>query len=105
MANFHVWNKIHRIGKDEVAGILNGTCIIQEKIDGANVSIWLDDDGNITCGSRKKVLGLNGGFNGFCDWVKESDAVKKFFKAFPDSRLNGEWLVKHTIPYKETAYR
>ncbi len=105
MADFHVWNKIHRLGKDEVAEILNGTCIIQEKIDGANVSIWLDDNGDITCGSRKRVLGLDGGFNGFCDWVRGYEELKRLFSLTPDVRLNGEWLVKHTIPYKETAYR
>ena len=105
MAKHRKWNKIHALHKDEVRDILNGTCIIQEKVDGANVSIWLNDEGEITCGSRTKELGLNGGFNGFCDWVRESQAVKDFFNSFPRERLNGEWLVKHTIQYHETEYK
>lgn len=100
---FKKYPKIHRLGKDETIGILEGTCYVQEKIDGANVSIWLDKRGEVTCGSRNREL--TEGFNGFVEWVKGSENVKEFFQENPTLRLYGEWLVKHTIAYNETAYR
>lgn len=96
------YEKIHRLGKDEVDGILEGTCYIQEKIDGANTSIWVED-GEIKCGSRNNVL--ESGFNGFVDYVKNHEGIQKLLKKHPEYRLFGEWLVRHTIAYNETAYK
>lgn len=42
---FIKYPKIHRLGKEETEGILNALCYIQEKIDGANTSIWIGEDG------------------------------------------------------------
>lgn len=103
MSVFKKYPKIHRLGKEETEGILIGDCHIEEKIDGANVSIWLDKRGEITCGSRNKEL--SEGFNGFVDWVKGSQGVKDFFRDNPTLRLYGEWLVRHTIAYVETNYK
>lgn len=100
---FKKYPKIHRLGKEEVEGILEGKCYIQEKIDGANTSIWLDKRGEITCGSRNREL--TEGFNGFIDFIKSDERLKKFFIKYPTYRLYGEWLVRHTIQYKETAYK
>ena len=38
---FRKYKKIYRLGKDETIGILKGTVNITEKLDGANVSVWL----------------------------------------------------------------
>lgn len=100
---FKKYPKIHRLGKEEVEGILDGKCYIQEKLDGANTSVWLDKRGEITCGSRNREL--SEGFNGFVDFVKSDERFKKFFKDNPNVRLYGEWLVRHTISYNETAYK
>lgn len=100
---FKKYPKIHRLGKDETIGILNGVCTIQEKIDGANVSIWIDKRGEITCASRNRELFE--GFNGFVEYVKNDERFKKLFEKYPGYRLYGEWLVRHTISYKETAYK
>jgi len=99
---FKKYNKIHRLGKDETNGILDGVCFIQEKLDGANTSIWVDD-GEIQMGSRNQQL--KGGFNGFCDYVNAHEGIKSLLSIMPDFRLYGEWLVRHTISYSETAYK
>ncbi len=94
--------KIHRLGSDENEGILLGECFIQEKIDGANTSIWVAD-GEIKCGSRNNEL--SGGFNGFVDYAKGHLGINALLIDHPNYRLYGEWLVRHTILYKETAYK
>jgi hypothetical protein len=105
MLNEHKnYGKIHRIGKEEVEGILIGKCSIQEKVDGANTSIWLDSDGNLKMGSRTRILG-DEEFNGFVPYVKNHEGIIDFLDKNPTMRLFGEWLVRHTVEYKETAYR
>lgn len=99
---FKSYKKIHRLGAEENDGILVGTCYIQEKIDGANTSIWLSD-GQIKCASRSQPV--ESGFNGFVDYVKSQEGFVNFFNDHPDWRLYGEWLVRHTIAYDETVYR
>jgi hypothetical protein len=64
MSQFRHYGKIHRLGKKETEGVLIGSVSIQEKVDGANTSIWLDDEGNIQMGSRTRTLG-EGEFNVF----------------------------------------
>ncbi len=100
---FRPYNKIHRLGKEEVEGILIGTCAIQEKIDGANTSIWLED-GVVKCASRSRVLG-DEEFNGFTSYVKNHEGIQKLVRDLPNHIFYGEWLVRHTIHYKETAYK
>ena len=41
--SFERYHKIYRIEKSENQGILDGLCHVQEKIDGANASIWMHD--------------------------------------------------------------
>lgn len=99
---FKKYPKIHRLGKEETEGILEGVVHIEEKIDGANVQIWMED-GELQCGTRNNHI--KEGFNGFVDYVKNSEPIKKFFEQNPNMRLYGEWLVRHTISYKETSYK
>lgn len=101
--SFKRYPKIHRLGKEETDGILEGTCTIQEKVDGANTSIWVDKRGDITCGSRSREL--TDGFNGFVDYVREHSGIKRLLGDHPTWRLYGEWLVRHTIQYNEAAYK
>lgn len=88
---FRSYGKIHHLGKEETDGILLGTCYIEEKIDGANTSIWMDAEGNIKCGSRTRILGEEE-FNGFVPFVKSTPKIWEFLNAFPKYRLYGEWL-------------
>lgn len=102
--SFKRYPKIHRLGKEETEGILTGFCTIQEKVDGANTSVWIDKRGEITCGSRSREL--TEGFNGFVDYIKEHEGINQLLKDHPTWRLCGEWLVPHTIRnYRPTVYR
>ena len=74
---FKTYPKIHRLGKEETDGLIEGTeetlfLTIQEKIDGANTSIWMDKDGVVQCGSRTRQLPADESFNGFVEWAKGS---------------------------------
>lgn len=100
--NFKKYPKVHRLGKDETEGILEGVVHVEEKIDGANVSIWFED-GELQMGSRSQSI--TEGFNGFCDYVRSHPTISKVFEKYPNIRLYGEWLVRHTIAYKETSYK
>jgi hypothetical protein len=104
--NFLKYPKIHRLGKDETIGILKGTVNITEKLDGANLSCFLAEDGTIHVCSRNNDLTLNGNaFNGAVEYMNNHEGIKKYLSEFPTHRLYGEWLVRHTLAYKETAYK
>lgn len=102
---FVKYHKIHRLGKEETDGILEGECFIQEKIDGANASIWLDDDGLIQLGSRNRHLASDESFNGFREYVDGHDGIKGLLSKMPTARLYGEWLIKHSVDYSAVSYR
>lgn len=99
---FKKYPKIHRLGKEETDGILTGTCYVEEKIDGANTSIWIED-GEIKTASRSQIV--TSGFNGFVDYVRSNQNINNLLKDNPTFRLYGEWLVRHTIAYNELAYK
>jgi len=112
MSVFHSYEKVERLEKEECDGLLNSSCYIFEKIDGANAQVYLDTEtGEIAFGSRNRVLGIGDNlvsgdsFRGFANWVKENhDKLKQFFDRYPDFILMGEWLVKHTVKYSPDAY-
>lgn len=101
------YKKIHRLGAEENDGILIGKCYIQEKIDGANASIWWDSDTNqVHYGSRTRDLrAANDNFNGFGDWMAKNPQVGAYLEKNQLVRLNGEWLVRHSIGYHEASYK
>lgn len=101
--SFKKYPKIHRLGKDETLGILEGEVHVQEKVDGANASIWIED-GIVQCGSRSRHL-ENEGFNGFVPYAQSHIGIKDLLTEHSEYRLYGEWLVRHTISYDETAYK
>lgn len=77
---------------------------ISEKVDGSNASICYDVDTNkLIAFSRKQELSYNNTLNGFWNWVQTLD-VTPFLK-YPNYVFFGEWLVPHTVQYKEDAYR
>lgn len=102
---FKQYKKIQALHKEECEGILEGTCYIQEKVDGANASIWIED-GKVHCGSRTRDLTLAGdGFNGFVEYVKTHQGINSLLSTRSNFRLYGEWLVRHSIGYHEKSYR
>ncbi len=99
---FIEYKKIKRLGHEETDGILDTEVHVQEKIDGANVSLWMED-GEMKMASRTRVL--TEGFNGFCEYVMAHKGIERLIVAYPNYRLYGEWLVRHTVAYDETAYK
>lgn len=103
---FRKYDKIYRLGKDETDGILSGLVNVTEKLDGANLSVWLGDGGEIRVGSRNNDLTANGNeFNGAVHYCNAHQGIKELLTAYPTYRLYGEWLVRHTLAYNETAYK
>jgi hypothetical protein len=107
---FTKYPKIHRLGKEETDDLLTGDegtlfVTVEEKIDGANTSIWLDDAGVVQCGSRTRQLPADESFNGFTEWARNQESIVSYLNEHPDRILYGEWLVRHTISYNETAYK
>lgn len=101
---YRPYPKIHRLGKEETDGILDEPVIVQEKIDGANISIF-QLDGKLRCGTRTRMLPEDESFNGFQEAVQGNLQLAMFFSREPNKILYGEWLVKHTITYPDEAYK
>lgn len=99
---FIAYPKIHRLGKEETTNILDHEVIIEEKIDGANTSIWREEyDLHFASRTQEKTEG----FNGFVDYVKNNTEIQELLMSNVDYRLFGEWLVRHTVAYNELSYR
>lgn len=104
MSEYKKYPKVHRLGKEETDGILLQPVTIQEKIDGANISIY-QRSGVLHCGTRTRELPEDESFNGFQEAVKGNSQIAMWLSRNPDCILYGEWLVKHTISYPDEAYR
>lgn len=97
---FYKYPKIHHLGKEETEGVINGYMYLQEKIDGANASVWIED-GVIKAGKRSSETN---DFNGLPEYVRAHEGINSYLKENPTHHLFGEWLVRHTISYVPTAY-
>lgn len=106
MKEFAKYQHIERFGHDKVADINLGLCHIFSKIDGANASVWLGDDGKIHAGSRKKELSEEFDNHGFYKYITQDKRIRDLLNARPELRLFGEWLVPHTLKiYRFDAWR
>ncbi|MDE5772341.1 MAG: RNA ligase family protein [Ruminococcus sp.] len=79
--------------------------IIQEKIDGSNVSFQYDSEtDSLQCFSRNQMLSAENTLRGYYEWIQKLD--KELVKSVLGDRLRmfGEWLVKHTVKYPEERY-
>lgn len=103
---FKKYQHICRFGEDETDGIEFGNCYVFYKIDGTNSSVWLDDDGNIACGSRTRKLTLEKDNQGFMANIIKDENIKAYLDKHPNHRLYMEWLVPHSLKtYREDAWR
>lgn len=75
---------------------------ISEKVDGANASITLDDDGSLIAYSRKNELNATNNLRGFWNFVQTLDKDK--FQDLGNKIAFMEWLVPHTVKYNKDAY-
>jgi hypothetical protein len=102
-----IYPKIHRLGKSENEGILEHRVHVQEKIDGANLSIWLDPEtSEMRVGSRKNdVTEKEDGFRGAVQYCLSHKGIEEYLRDNPTHRLFGEWLIPHTIrDYKDDCW-
>lgn len=96
--------KYPRIQKHGKRTVLSNEVIIQEKIDGANLSIWVEDDG-IHIGSRNFDVTENSDvFEDAKLYVRKHEGINGYLNLNRNHRLYGEWLIKHTVSYNEDSY-
>ena len=78
---------------------------ITTKIDGANASIaWDETTGKLEVFSRTNLLDQPGALRGFYDYVKTEIEPKLDMSKHPWFVIFGEWLVKHSVNYKNECY-
>lgn len=94
---FQAYQHIERLGTDATDGILNGTVYVFPKLDGANASVYLNDNGEIEVASRSRPLNGDKDLRGLKDYVRSNPNFKAYFDKFPKHRLFGEWLIPHSI--------
>lgn len=92
------------LDRPELSGLLEGTLTIQPKLDGSNCQIWMED-GKLVISSRNHILGNHKDNHGCYQTLKNDARFIEFFKANTDVKLIGEWLVPHSIKYREDAYK
>jgi len=97
------YQHVERLGDDEVDGLLDGTVVVQEKIDGANATVAWDEDAGLLVCTRNRAISIGGeppnGFRGLVEYVLAHDGIKELFQSHPDWILRGEWLVRHSVVY------
>src|SRR3990167_979743 len=109
---FKKYLDVERLGKSDVDGILGGRCLIFPKLDGANGSIWIEQDeqtkiNEICCGSRNLRLSGSNTNRGFYNYVLENaERFTKILEKHPSWILYGEWLVPHTVRgYRKDSWK
>lgn len=103
---FLKYQHIERIGTTEVNGLLDGLCYIFPKVDGTNSSIYLNEDGELRCGSRNRELTLDKDNGGFYNKIINDNKFNLYLKEFPNHRIYGEFLIPHSLKtYRDDAWR
>ena len=104
MSEFKEYTDIVRLGHKTTVGVLNvGDYItITEKIDGANASFILNEDGEVDSFSRNTKVTEENTLRGYYGWIKEN--IKPDLLN-PKYRYFGEWLVSHKVQYKPEFYQ
>ena len=107
MSQWFQYMHIERLDSQEVEGLLSMPEIwIEPKLDGCNVSLFLDDGGILQVAKRSQVLGEGHDLRGVKIYVaNHMDRYLNFFNKYPNTILYGEMLVKHTVSwYRESAW-
>lgn len=110
MPEFTKYPHIERLGSDDVDGITVGKCYVFPKIDGTQSSVWLDADGSLCAGSRRRTLSLEDDNAGFMAHVLTPDVGARFHRLIAEHGGNwvvyAEWLVPHSLKtYRDDAWR
>lgn len=99
--NITRYQHIERLGHLRVQGLLDGGVIIQNKIDGANLSVFWTERG-LAIGSRTQLVSLgknpDHGFKGAVEFILNNPNYEKLVQEYKWV-LRGEWLVLHSLLY------
>jgi len=103
------YQHVERLGSENVEGLLDGfPLVVQEKIDGANLTVALDKERGLVICSRNAALSIGGepatGFRGAVEYVLAHCGIAALLALHPTWILRGEWLVKHTVVYSADAW-
>lgn len=103
---FIKYQHLERFGTTEVEGIEFGEVYVFPKIDGTNASLWLDKQGGLQAGSRRRHLTLENDNAKFLKTIQCNKPIHDYLSENPTHRLYGEWLVPHSLKtYKDNAWR
>jgi hypothetical protein len=108
VSGFRKFDHVERLGHLETHGIEDGVVYVFAKLDGSNGSIWIDEAGDVQCGSRNRKLGDGSDNHGFRAWATgdSANAVSLRGALLPGLIFYGEWLVPHTVRnYVQEAWR
>ena len=107
------YQHVMKYDKDEleVKGILDGKVHLFHKIDGTNSCVFLDENQNLSFGSRRKMISSNDDNRGFAtSFLARPDvaqSLKQMLLELPKNTvIYGEWLVQNVIKtYEKDAWR
>lgn len=105
---FRRYDHLERLDHPECDSIELGRVHVFPKLDGTNASVWLDELGQVQCGSRNRVLTADRDNHGFHAWVHSDDERAVALRSALTKGLTvyGEWLVPHTLKtYREDVWR
>jgi hypothetical protein len=102
MDTIHKFDKIRRINKDEGATFADNELVyVEEKVDGANFRVWVDDTG-LRFGTRNTVFPLetDDAFDGYGAFNRAVEYIKSLKTQFHEDYIYYfEAMIKHTINY------
>lgn len=85
----------------DVASLLSGPVVVEEKLDGANVMVWVNDDGSLAVSLRSGPGGMDraGQLGPLRAWAAAHDSLlREALRGW--SVLYAEWLyLRHTVDY------
>lgn len=99
--NIVKYQHVEKLGSDETEGIEKELCHVFPKMDGSNGVIWMGDDGYLHLGSRRRELTADSDNAGFYEKYHDNMNIIRLLKAHPNWVLYGEYMVKHTVKYKD----
>ena len=99
---FIKYQHIERLGTDneEIKGLLDGEVYLFSKIDGSNLTVWLNKDNEVCVGRREGQISskeVDIGLRKMYDFVTKNEKYKNFLLKHPTLYLYGEFLSKHKI--------
>lgn len=93
--------KIRALGTDETEGIFEGTCVVQEKVDGANFSFYVENN-KLLVASRNMVMVDKKNSGNWKAILPVTEAYNQHKDKFnPNYLYVGESTQRHTISYTD----